>query len=139
MRPRATNLCPVCRKPLIAFRHPKVPTVALESCLLSEIHKALQPQPQPQFAPSEDPTVTKDLLIARGYCLPEFHPTNGILDQLLRGLAFIQSALALLFENPCLIAPILLNFTLVLILLVLWYLATVVFGLPSHGCDCQHD
>jgi Zn-finger nucleic acid-binding protein len=43
MRPRATNLCPVCRKPLIAFRQPKVPTVTLESCLLSEIHKALQP------------------------------------------------------------------------------------------------
>jgi len=30
MRPRATNLCPVCRKPLIAFRHPKIPTVPLK-------------------------------------------------------------------------------------------------------------
>jgi len=173
MRPRATNLCPVCRKPLIAFQHPKIPTVTLESCpkchgvwadesKLSEIHKALQPQPQPQPTPAEDQTETKDLPIVRGYHLPQIRPTNGILDQLFRGLAFIQSAFTLLIENPRLIVPILLNFgiglgllvliglvvwslsgfatgnalsnwiernlALLLIPLVLWYIATVVFG-----------
>ncbi len=178
MRPRATNLCPVCRKPLIAFQHPKIPNVILESCpkchgvwadegKLSEIHKALQPQPQPQPTPVEDPTVTKDLPIVRGYHLPEIRPTNDILDQLFRGLAFVQSAFTLLFENPRLIAPILLNFAiglglfvliglgvwaisgfatgnalgnwlernfaLVIILLVLWYIATVVIGYLFMG------
>lgn len=178
MRPRATNLCPVCRKPLIAFRHPKIPTVILESCpkchgvwadegKLSEIHKALQPQPQPQSVPAEDQTVTKDLPIVRGYHLPEIRPTNGILDQLFRGLAFVQSAFTLLFENPRLIVPILLNFALglglfvlvglgvwaisgfatgnalgnwlernfalVIILLVLWYIATVVISYLFMG------
>jgi Zn-finger nucleic acid-binding protein len=144
MRPRATNLCPVCRKPLIAFRHPKIPTVALESCpkchgvwadegKLSEIRNALQPQPQPQPAPAEDLTVTKDLPIVRGYHLPEIRPTNGILDQLLRGLMFVQSAFTLLLENPRLIFPILLNIALglglfVLVGLVVWAISGFATG-----------
>ncbi|MCS7265578.1 MAG: zf-TFIIB domain-containing protein [Armatimonadetes bacterium] len=132
MRPQATNLCPTCNKPLTLFRHPKVPSIPLDSCPhclgvwvdegeLSEIHKALQPAPQqaPPPPPAEDPTATKDLPIVRGYHLSNVHHARDWLDQILRGLTFIVSAFRLLKENPQFILPILLNIALGFALLVL--------------------
>ncbi|MCX7967526.1 MAG: zf-TFIIB domain-containing protein [Armatimonadetes bacterium] len=132
MRPQATNLCPTCNKPLTPFRHPKVPSIPLDSCPhclgvwvdegeLSEIHKALQPAPQtaPPPPPAEDPTATEDLPIVRGYHLPNVHHARDWFDQILRGLTFIVSAFRLLQENPRFILPILLNIALGFSLLVL--------------------
>lgn len=145
MKPQATNLCPACRKPLTPFRHPKVPAIALDSCprcrgvwsdegKLAEIYKSLQPEPQTASSPlsGEDPTITKDLPIVRGYHLPEVRFARDWFDQILRGLTFISSAFHLLRENPCFIIPILLNiassfFLLLLMALVVW----VIFGFAT--------
>ncbi|MFN4179516.1 MAG: DUF6159 family protein [Armatimonadota bacterium] len=133
MQPKATNLCPACRKPLTPFRHPKIPSVTLDSCPncrgvwvdegeLAKIHQALQPAQQlPQSpSPDEDPTVTKDLPVVRGYHLPEVRHAGDWLDQILRGFAFILSAFRLLGENPRFLVPILLNIAVALVLLVLF-------------------
>ncbi len=128
IRPQATNLCPNCRKPLTPFRHPKIPSIALDSCPqcrgvwadegeLAEIHRLLQPAQSPSL--NEDPTVTKDLPIVRGYHLPEIRRASDLFDQILRGLTFISSAFWLLRENPRFLVPILLHMATSFVLFVL--------------------
>ncbi len=132
MSPQGTNLCPNCRKPLTPFRHPQIPSIALDSCPqcrgiwadegeLAKIHPLLQPAQQPSQLPlpTEDPTVTKDLPILRGYHLPEIRPTRDRFDQILRGLNFISSAFQLLRENPRFLVPILLHMAVSFVLFVL--------------------
>ncbi len=148
IRPQATNLCPNCRKPLTPFRHPKIPSVALDSCPqcrgvwadegeLAEIHRLLQPAqkpPQPPL-PNEDPTITKDLPIVRGYHLPEVRHASDWFDQILRGLTFISSALWLLRENPRFLAPILLNMAVNFVLLILLALGIWVISGFATGTE----